>query len=46
MKFLGSTFNGKETGKKGERVQLKIEIMRLYCQTSQYSNSLADITEP
>ena len=46
MKVQGSTFNGKETGKKGERVQLKIEIMHLYCQTSQYSNSLADITGP
>ena len=45
MKFLGSTFNGKEAGEKGEKVQAKIGIMHVYYQTSQYSNSLVDITE-
>lgn len=45
MKFLGSTVNGKEAGEKGERFQVKIGIMHVYCQTSQYSNSLVDITE-
>lgn len=29
--------------RKGERIQVKVGIMHLCCQTSQYSNSLVDI---